>query len=261
MKKLILTLLIAVVALVNVQSLKADDFSDAIVKSKKKLKEAADKNDGKALLKVRGDFERILQLKKNEWLVNYYLAVCDFWMTYTLMDMTDPTKTDNKQIQKYTESALDLLNKSTDSKEDFAEAWGLKLGVQSNRWMYEPGKMNDIIAKMSEATDMCKKYDPENPRYLLIEAINTYYTPEAFGGGVDKALPMLEKSYKSFETYKPMDETYPNWGKETAAGMIALCYSKQDKKDEAKKWYDKALEINPDSGFIKNYIKSEMEKK
>lgn len=261
MKKLILTLLIAFIAIVNVQSTKSDDFSDAIIKAKKKLKEAGDKNDGKLMLKARGDFERILQLKKNEWLVNYYLAACDFWYTYTLMNTEDQSKSDMKQIQKYTESSIDLLNKCTDVKEDFAEAWALKLGVNSNRWMYEMNKMNDIIAKQTEATDMCKKYEAENPRFLLIEGMNTYYTPESFGGGVDKALPTFEKSFKSFETFTPKDITYPNWGKETCAGMMALCYHKQDKKDEAKKWLDKALEINPDSGFLKDYVQKEIEKK
>ncbi len=261
MKKTFITTMLILFTFISASNINADDFSDAIVKAKKKLKEASDKNDGKAMLKARGDFERILQLKKNEWLVNYYLASCDFWYTYTIMNYEDQSKTDMKQVQKYTESSINLLNKCTDAKEDFAEAWGLKLGVNSNRWMYEMDKMNDIIAKLSEATDMCKKYEPENPRYLLIEGINTYYTPESFGGGVDKALPILEKSFKSFETFKPKDETYPDWGMESCAGMIALCYHKQDKKDEAKKWLDKALELNPDSGFLKNYIQKEIEKK
>ena len=95
MKKTILYLVLAVFSTLSVSNLFADDFSDAIIKSKKKLLEAGSKNDPAALLKVRGDFERILQLKKNEWLVNYYLAYVDFILSYTAMD-----KKNNDDVKK-----------------------------------------------------------------------------------------------------------------------------------------------------------------
>jgi tetratricopeptide (TPR) repeat protein len=250
--KFLITLLALVFA---VQFVKADDFTDAITKSKQHLKEAADKNDMKAYSKVRGEFERILQLKKNQWLVNYYIAQVDFLMSYDAIE-----KKDNDAIKKYTESALDLLDKSTDMKDDFAEAYILKMSVISNRWIYEFDKMNDIIAKSSEAKDKAKQLEADNPRFYLIDGMITYYTPENFGGGVDKALPLFQKSYELFQTYKPKDETYPNWGYETAAGMIAMSYMKNDNMTEAKKYLDKAKEINPNSSFVADVEKEYNEK-
>ena len=64
MKTMILALLIAVLTTLNITNIKADDYSDAMLKAMKKMGDAADKNDKAAMLKVRGDFERILQLKK-----------------------------------------------------------------------------------------------------------------------------------------------------------------------------------------------------
>jgi tetratricopeptide (TPR) repeat protein len=232
----------------------ADDFSDAIMKVKKKMREKQD-NSEQSLLKIRGDFERILQLKKNQWLVDYYLGLVDMLISYQAAE-----KKDMDAVKKYTESSLDVLNKATDMKDDFAEAYILKFAVTSNRWMYEPNKMNDIIASQSEAKDLAKKYDPDNPRLYLVDGMNTFYTPEAFGGGPDKALPLLEKSYNLFTAYKPVDETYPDWGEDQSCGYIALCYIKNDKLDEAKKWIDKGLEGDPDSDFIKNYVEKEYEK-
>jgi len=253
MKKLtIVILLFCMAALSNVW---ADDYSDAIVKAKKKLNEASNKDDKAALLKVRGDIERILQLKKNEWMVNYYLAVVDFMMSYRAIE-----EKNNDDIKKYTESSLALLDKSTDANDEFAEAWIMKMAVNSNRWIYDFQKMNEIIGKLTEAKDKAKKLDPDNPRYYLIDGTNSYYTPENFGGGVDIAMPLLEKSWDQFQTYKPKDETYPDWGKDQSAGMLALCYVKKEKLEDAKKWIDKALEMNPDSGFIKGYIMKEYEK-
>lgn len=234
----------------------ADDFSDAIVKAKTKLKEAEEKNDIQSLLKVRGDFERILQLKKNQWLVYYYMASIDFSISYIAM------KSNNMdEVKKYTESSISLLNKAIELNENFTEAYILMMAVQSNRWMYEMEKMNDIIAKQSEAKDIASQQDPNNPRFYLIDGMNTYYTPENFGGGADNALPLFEKSFELFGTFKPVDETYPDWGRDLSAGMIAMCMIKKDKLVEAKKWIDKGLELDPESSFIKEQVLPEYEKK
>jgi tetratricopeptide (TPR) repeat protein len=259
MKKTILTLVVFVLTLLNANVLKSDEYTEAMLKAKKKLDGIQSLSDRSALLKIRGDFERILQLKKNEWMVNYYLGYMDLLISWSYTDM-ETGKSDNDNLKKYTESCIALLNKSTDTKDDFAEAYILKMSAQGNRWQYEPGQMNDIIAKSTEAKETAKKLESINPRFYLVDGYGVFYTPEAFGGGVDKALPIFEKSWEYFQTYKPKDETYPDWGKDQAAGMIAMCYIKQDKLDDAKKWMDKGLEASSDSGFIKNFVTKEYEK-
>ena len=242
-------------AFLVIENAKADDYSEAMMKAMKKMGDAADKNDKAALLKSRGDFERILQLKKNEWMVNYYLGFVDYMLSRTAVE-----EKNNDDMKKYTESALSLLDKATDVKDDFADAYIMKMAVQGNRWQYEPDKMNDIIAKTQEAKDRAMKLEPENPRYYLVDGYMTFYTPESFGGGVDKAQPMFEKAWEYSKTYKPKDETYPNWGNDQAAGMVAMCYIQNGKLDEAKKWIDMALEVNPESNFIKGFVMTEYDK-
>ncbi|MGA2669225.1 MAG: tetratricopeptide repeat protein [Ignavibacteria bacterium] len=240
----------------GISSSYADDFSDAILKAKKDFKSANDKSDQDGMIKARGEFERILQLKKNQWLVDYYLADVDFALSYISMQSNDK---DN--IKKYTESSLQLLDKSTDMKDDFAEAYILKMAVNGNRWMYEPDKMNDILAKTNEATDKAKKLEPDNPRFYVISGMNLYYTPETFGGGASAAQPLFEKAYELFQNRKEKDDTYPSWGYDLSAGMLAMCYIKQDKLDDAKKYIDKGLEIDPESGFILNVVKKDYDDK
>jgi tetratricopeptide (TPR) repeat protein len=247
--------LLFIFGLVIFKNTYGDDFSDAIIRAKKDFLAASNKNDKAALTKVRGQFERILQLKKSEWLVDYYLADVDLVLSYTAIQDKN-----NDDLKKYTESSMKLLDKCTDLKDDFAEAYILKMAVNGNRYMYEMDKMNDIIAKQSEAKDKAKRLEPDNPRFYLVDGYGVYYTPEAFGGGVDNSLPLFQKSYDLFQTYKVKDETYPDWGYDMASGMLAMCYIKQGKMDDAKKYLDKALEINPDSGFIKNEVQKEYDK-
>ena len=90
--------------MLSVNLIYADDFSDAIMKVKKKWKENTD-NSEQGMLKIRGDFERILQLKKNQWLVDYYMGMVDMLISYQMGE-----KKDMDAVKKYTESSLDMLN-------------------------------------------------------------------------------------------------------------------------------------------------------
>ena len=255
MKKTLFTLIVLFIGLVSFSNIYADVYSDAMVKAIKKMETAADKNDKAAMLNFRGDFERILQLKKNEWMVNYYLGSLDYMLSRAAAE-----EKNNDDVKKYTESAIALFDKSTDVNDQFADAYIMKMAVQGNRWQYEPNKMNDIIAKTTEAKDKALKLEPENPRYYLIDGYMTFYTPENFGGGIDKAQPMFEKAWEYSKTYKPKDETYPNWGNDQAAGMVAMCYIQNGKLDDAKKWIDMGLEVKPESNFIKGFVMTEYDK-
>jgi len=42
----------------------------------------------------------------------------------------------------------------------------------------------------------------------------THHTPEAYGGGASKALPLYEIAVEKFKTFKPKTVISPNWGKE-----------------------------------------------
>ena len=230
----------------------ADDFSDAMLKAKKNFKSASDKADEKALVKVRGEFERILQLKKNTWIVYYYIAYTDYAISTTYMQNQDKDK-----IKKYTESAFDMINKSIETNPDFSDSYVLKMNLNFNRWMYEQDKMNEIIAATNEADEMAKKLDPDNPRYYLTQGASSYYTPEMFGGGVDKAIDYLNKALELFKTRTEKESYYPDFGKDMTYAYLSMCYIKRDKdgdKEKAKESLEKAIELNPDSGFIKVYL-------
>jgi tetratricopeptide (TPR) repeat protein len=230
----------------------ADDFTDAILKAKKNLKSAENNGDEKALLKVRGEFERILQLKKNTWIVYYYLSYTDFTIASTYMK--DQVK---DKIKKYTESGFEMINKSIEGNPDFSDSYVMQMLLNFNRWIYEQDKMNDIIAASTQADETAKKLDPENPRYYYTSGVSSYYTPEMFGGGLDKALESLTKAYDLFQKRKEKEVYYPDWGLDNVDGFLAMCYLKRDKDGDiakAKEFLDKGLAVNPDSGFLKGYV-------
>ena len=57
------------------------------------------------------------------------------------------------------------------------------------------------------------KFNKKNPRPYFLDGQSKYYTPAAFGGGLDIALPLLEKSLKYYDEFEAKPY-WPDWGKE-----------------------------------------------
>lgn len=260
MKKKITTVImfIITICMLNVSVYASADFDKAMKKAKKNLTTAMSKYDASLLIKSRGEFERILQLKEKTWLVNYYIALADYSLASTSMIAEDKAG-----LQKYTESGIAVIKKSIDEYPEFADAFVLLEALNFNRWQYEQEKMQEILSATASADESAVMLDKNNPRLLMLNGIASFYTPEAFGGGIDKAIPMFEKSIAAFETRKEISDLYPEWGNDMSMGYMAMCLIKRNDDgdmDKAKSFIDAALEINPESGFITGYVMDEYKK-
>lgn len=260
MKKLLSIVMMLFISLtfINLNSYASEDFVKAMKKAKKNLKAGLDKSNEQAIIKARAEFERILQLKEDQWLVYYYIALADHGLA-----TTGTVTNDAEKIKKYTVAGIETINKSIDINSEFADAYVLLEALNFNRWQYEQDKMQDIIAASQAADEQAKKLEPNNPRYLLITGIAQYYTPEAFGGGVKVAMPTLEKSIDYFKTRKEKSEIYPDWGNDLALGYMALSLIKRNDDGDivkAKTLIDEATKLNPESSFISKYVMDEYNK-
>ncbi len=258
MKRHILGISVLLSLILSAGNLRADDFSKAMLKAKKSLTEAMSKSDESAILKARGQFERILQLKKDIWLVNYYIALSDYGLAMSAL-----AGNDTKKIKQYNESGMEVLQKSIDMKSDFAESYVLMKGFNFNRWMYEQEKMQEIISATQRADDNASKLEPNNPRFVLLQGVSSYWTPESFGGGADKAVIDFEKALGLFTSRKEKSELYPDWGNDLAYGYMALALDKRGSdgdKEKAVEYLNNGIEKFPDSGFLAYFVKEELKK-
>lgn len=257
MKKINLIITICLI-LFSVEQLRADDFTDAMLDAKQKFEIAANKSDEAELLKIRGQFERIRQLNKDVWLVDYWIALADYNIA-----MTASRSQDMEKVKRYTIAGLERIEGSILQRFDFSDAYVVQLMLTMNRWMYEQEKMDEILSASQTAENSALEYDPNNPRLWLVKGIAQYYTPAAFGGGVSKALESFQKSEDYFSTTVPVSEIYPDWGKEMLYGFYALALIKRDKSgdlEKAKNYIDKALTLSPDSQMINGMVMPEYEK-
>ncbi|MEO6695156.1 MAG: hypothetical protein ABIY50_05805 [Ignavibacteria bacterium] len=256
MKSKILLITVMILAIfLQMNSYAANDFEKAMLKAKKNLKEGMDQADVTKIVKARGQFERILQLKQDVWLVNYYLALADYGQS-----LKSSASKNKEDIKKFTESGIDMINKSIDENPAFADSFILLEFLNFNRWQYEQEKMQEIITASQSADADAKKLEPGNPRYLLVNGIAHFYTPEAFGGGVKIAIPELEKSMDLYKNRVEKKNYYPDWGNDLAMGYMALSLIKRNDDGDmakAKTLIDDAGKLNPDSEFISKYVMKE----
>lgn len=151
-------------------------------------------------------FERIAAAEKKEWLPNYYAALCYVNMAYN---------SETSKIDMYCDKAQQLIKKADSLQPKSSENAVLMAMIASARIGVDPmsrGQQYGIMA--GGFVDLAKKLDPNNPRAWLQQGISVFYTPEMFGGGKEKAKPILATAGEKFNTFKALSDIHPTWGKE-----------------------------------------------
>jgi hypothetical protein len=74
--------------------------------------------------------------------------------------------------------------------------------------------------KANEAFAKAEAINPDNPRIYFLQGQNLLYTPEAFGGGVEAACPLLRKALEKYNTFVPASDYSPDWGKESTDKLV-----------------------------------------
>ena len=168
-------------------------------------------------------FYRISQVMKTDWLSSYYYA---FSNTRISMFQDD---SDIKEA--YLDKAFDILIKFEQSKVDLVDSLALS-EIHTLKAMIYVGKIfiNPMVNGMKygplsgKSIEQAIKYYPDNPRPYYLDGQSKFYTPSAFGGGIDKAMPVLKQSLDNYSKFKAK-KYWPNWG-----------------MDDCKTLYDKAVE-------------------
>jgi hypothetical protein len=199
--KNIVMLLIALFA-VGVVNAQDDRYVKAVEKNLAGIDSAKSFSD---YLDISNNFVRIAKAEKDKWIPYYYASYCDI-----IASFIDSSKTGK---DAYLDEADKYLSIADSLKADNSEIYTLKGFSAQARLVINPMARWQTYGQASAANlKKAKELDPSNPRpdYLIGESL--LYTPEAFGGGKEKALPILESSLEKYKTFKPETSISPNWG-------------------------------------------------
>jgi hypothetical protein len=162
-------------------------------------------------------FQRIADAEKTEWLPYYYAGLSNVMNGYMIGanhgDQTDPLA----------DKAEANINKAEELHKDNADIWLVKKMISNLRMQADAmNRYQTEVPKGAEAIAKAKSLDASNPRILLLEGQDLFYTPEEFGGNKAEAKKLFEKAVVKFGETKPESAIHPQWGLSQAKYFLTL---------------------------------------
>jgi tetratricopeptide (TPR) repeat protein len=178
-------------------------------------------------------------------LVEYYLGYIEYQLAVVVYRM------DKEKAPASLDSAVEHLERAIEKNDSLAEAHALLSSCYGMQISFSP--LSGIWRGPKSGSEMskAKTLSPENPRVALLGAIGTYNTPALFGGGKEKGFEALKKAAELFDRWKTADSLQPDWGREQVYAWIGLAHMDRNETILARKAFEKALEINPEYGWVK----------
>jgi len=158
-------------------------------------------------IEAANTFERISQTEKSEWLPLYYAAYSYIVVSFQEQDLAkkDP----------FLDKAQQFLDNAFKIAPEESELFALQAFLYPGRIIVDPMTRGmEYMGKMNQALDKAIQLNPENPRSYYLRAITLLNMPEQFGGGAKVAMPLFETAKQKFDSFKPISNISPKWGKE-----------------------------------------------
>lgn len=216
-----------------------------LMEAKRTIAAAVNKADRDLFLQARSLLQPLKSNEQLSALAYYYLGYIDYQLAVAVERLNED------RAEPFIDRCIDNLDTAIAKNEAFAEAYALMASCYGIIISFSPIKGIILGPKSGSLTSKAKELAPENPRVALIDAIGTYNTPSLFGGGKDKGLEKMKQAAVLFERWKEPDSLQPDWGREEVHAWIGIAYMEREETILARKAFEKALEINPDYGWVK----------
>ena len=255
MKYIYLGIILSFVLLNSVFSQTTAKTDSLLLRAKKVLNESIEAWDDGAILNSRAHLERLLKMDSTSFLCRYYIAYADFRLVSFYHSHSN-----NDKIEKAIEDAIKQLDKVIELNPDFADAYALLSNMYGEKIAVSPIKSIYYGPKAGSARGKALDIEPDNPRAYLLDGTGKYFTPKLFGGGAENAQASLLKAVECFKSYKPKSVLYPDWGEREAYAWLGIIAKDMGDIDQAKTYFNQALEIDPDYGWVKYHLLPDLEK-
>ena len=231
----------------------AQPADSLIVSGKQMLQAGENAGDLDAMYAARATFERALADTGLVAWGHYYIALADYRIAGLLEE-------ESKDPSEHLNAAVEHLKKATEIDPQAAEAYALLSSVYGWQIGLSPMKTMLLGPKSGKAIQRAKQLAPDNPRVVLNAAISDFNTPEMFGGSKEKSLQGLQRAAELFAQEEPTDPIQPVWGHRETYAWLGIAYQNRGELESARAAFEKALEVDPNFGWVKYWLLPELEK-
>jgi hypothetical protein len=168
---------------------------------------------------VANIFQRIAEAEKDKWLPYYYAGY-----VYIILGVKQQ---ESASCDQYLDIAQDNIDKAMEIAPDESELHTLQGFLYQGRIMADPQSRGGTYSqKAAQSLKKAIELNESNPRPYYLLGTNLYYTPEAYGGGLAAACPLLEIAGEKYENFTPADSISPRWGEEYNSQLLEKCRNK-----------------------------------
>ena len=250
MKSLVLLSLALVPVLIPVAARAADPARLADAQRRVERGVYARTVDG--MVQARAELERLATAEPKSAALHYWVAYADWRIAARLTDK-------KPQATRYVKDGLEHARKAFALNPHDAESLALESSLLGISLQIEPANMMTIGPQIETEMRRALEMAPENPRVLLLDAIGTLHKPAFVGGGADKALPKFQKAQERFAAEDTADSTAAHWGRFESYAWAGRSALKLGDRDAARGYYQRALDLQPDNGWVKGVLLPELD--
>jgi len=236
---------------------RAQSGDSLLVSGKQMLQAGENASDLDAMYAARATFERALADTSSTAWGHYYIALAD----YRIADRLFAAGEQNKDaVSEHLKTAVEHLKEATRLDPQAAEAYSLLSSAYGRQIALNPVKSMVLGPRAGKAAQKALQLAPDNPRVMLSAAISAFNTPKMFGGSKEKGLQGFQRAAELFAREEPTDPIQPTWGHSRTYAWLGLAYQDRGELESARTAFEKALEIDPDFGWVKDVLLPELEK-
>ena len=226
----------------------AQPADSLITAARAELKAGMNGGDLDRMMAARAAFERATADTESSGWARYYTDLADYRIANHLL----AGERSKDRASAHLESAVKSLKEVTrlDTAEA-AEACALLNNVYGRQISLSPLKAMLLGRRAKKAIEKAGRRAPDNPRAALAAAVTDFNTPGMWGGDKDRAMEGFRRAAALFAVEKPADPLQPVWGHDEVYAWIGLAHLDRDERDEARAAFEKALEIEPDFGWVR----------
>jgi tetratricopeptide (TPR) repeat protein len=218
------------------------------------ISQAYDAIDTQRLANTARQLEALHARSGESWSL-YYLGLCH----YRILNCLNMEGRNGWSWQgKHVEAAIDALEKIGENSPFYAEACILLQGLYGRKLGMKPLSGMTLLHRMNKVADQARRLVPGNPRRILMEAVQDFHAPKAWGGDKDRARLGFQRAVELLKTQAPQSNAAqgpgPDWGLEDAWAWLGIVYADQGNPSMANRCYAAALACNPNFGWVRRFL-------
>jgi tetratricopeptide (TPR) repeat protein len=123
---------------------------------------------------------------------------------------------------------------------------------------YSPLRIPWLGERKSRALAEAEYLEPENPRVVLLRALQLWTTPRYAGGDRERALDGFGRAVECFETWTSTEPLGPEWGHAQALAYQGMALGEMGEPERALDSLRGALRIAPEYRWVKHVLLPKM---